>query len=309
MFFQSVERSPMKSLLKSAVLLTCLLICQSTVAQERGFETITFASNDGLEVTADLYAPHADKSTPFIVLCHQAGWSRGEYREIAPKLNELGFNCMAIDQRSGGTINEVANATLAKAQKDGKGTGFLDAQQDIVAALNHTRNEFAEGKVILWGSSYSAALSLVVAGEHSDLVDGVLAFAPGEYFVRFGKPKDFVQTSAAKIGCPAFITSAKNEFGRWEAIFESIDGDSKRKFVPETAGNHGSRALWEKFDDHGAYWKSVKAFLAQFAEQELEVQNSDDRAERSLVHNQLKSAIAESRESGKPIFAYVYDSV
>jgi hypothetical protein len=36
------------------------------------------------------------------------------------------------------------------------------------------------------------------------------------------------------------------------------------KFLPNSTGNHGSRALWEKFDDHDAYWKSVKEFLTQF---------------------------------------------
>lgn len=255
----------MKTNTKLATVLFGLMIsCSAIVAQDKDFETISFASGDGLEITADVYAPHDDKATPLIVLCHQAGWSRGEYREIAPKLNELGFNCMAIDQRSGGSVNEVANLTLAKAEEAELETGFLDAQQDIVAALQHARAELAEGKVILWGSSYSAALSLVIAGEHNDLVDGVLAFAPGEYFVRFGKSDDFVQSSAAKIAAPAFITSAKNELGRWEAIFDSIEGNQKQKFVPETAGNHGSRALWEQFDDHDAYWESVKGFLKQF---------------------------------------------
>jgi pimeloyl-ACP methyl ester carboxylesterase len=252
------------STFRIALAVVCLVLCNTLAAQDREFETISFPSTDELSITADVYAPHEDKTTPFIVLCHQAGWSRGEYREIAPKLNELGFNCMAIDQRSGGAVNKVANATLAAAEEAGAETGFLDAQQDIVSALKYTRVELAEGKVILWGSSYSAALSLVIAGDHNELVDGVLAFAPGEYFVRFGKAKDFVQSSAAKIAAPAFITSAKNEFGRWEAIYNSIEGDAKQKFVPETAGNHGSRALWEQFSDNEAYWASVKTFLAQF---------------------------------------------
>lgn len=260
----------MYRLTKSLVypLLAMFWIAGALPAQDdQAYKPISFTSEDGLEISADLYAPHEAKDTPFIVLCHQAGWSRGEYREIAPKLNKLGFNCMAIDQRSGGGINDVANETLARAQKADKDTQFLDAQQDIVAALNHARKERATGKVILWGSSYSAALSLVIAGENNDLVDGVMAFAPGEYFVRFGKPKNWVQASASKIADPCFITSAKNEWGRWQAIFESIPQE-KQKFVPDTAGNHGSRALWEKFDDHPAYWASVEKFLAQFTDSE-----------------------------------------
>ena len=213
----------------------------------QAFKSLEFGSEDGLKISADLYSNVKGENVPFIVLCHQAGWSRGEYREIGPKLNKLGFNCMAIDQRSGGAVNEVKNETLARAKKGDKETNFTDAEQDMLAALKFARKENPKSKIILWGSSYSSALALRIAGEQPELVDGVLAFAPGEYFERFGKPKDWITSSAKKIMVPAFITSAKDEAPKWEAIYEAIPGDSKAKFIPETAGNHGSRALWEKF--------------------------------------------------------------
>ena len=173
-------------------LLFMAMASHSINAQEKEanepFRTITFESKDGLEITADLYNPHEDISAPFIVLCHQAGWSRGEYREIAPKLNAMGFNCMAIDQRSGGAVNDVDNETLKKAKEAEKKTTFVDAEQDMIAAVEFAREEFADGKVILWGSSYSSALALLIAGNNEGLVDGVMAFAPGEYFERFERP-------------------------------------------------------------------------------------------------------------------------
>ncbi|MEM7315460.1 MAG: alpha/beta hydrolase [Planctomycetota bacterium] len=228
-----------------------------------GYETIKFESADGLPITGDLYLKH-DKKAPFILLCHQAGWSRGEYREIAPKLNKLGFNCLAIDQRSGKAINGVANETVSAAKAAGKPTEFLDAEQDIVAALKHVRKKYASGKLILWGSSYSSALALRIVGMNKGIADGVMSFAPGEYFVRFGKPEDFIKQGASKLTVPVFITSAKNEYPRWQEIFASIPSKSKSKFVPTTDGNHGSRALFERFEDHGAYWKAVNAFLKPF---------------------------------------------
>jgi len=239
--------------MRSGAFLACLAVAllsnlgcsqDSDAKQKAAFETQEFASGDGLTITADLYIVNQNKGTPFIVLCHQAGWSRGEYRQIAPKLNALGFNCMAIDQRSGGAINGVKNETHLKAK-----------------AANQKTD-----KVILWGSSYSSALALRIAGEHPDLLDGVLAFAPGEYFRQSGKPANWIETSAKKIADPAFITSAKKETGSWKDIFEAIPGDAKAQFVPKTAGNHGSRALWEKFDDHTDYWNSVTAFLGQFTQ-------------------------------------------
>lgn len=226
-------------------------------------KTVTFESLDGVTITADLYRADADPKTPMIVLCHQAGWSRGEYREIAPRLNRLGFNCLALDQRSGGQVNEVPNQTAVAAERANQPTGFVDAEQDIRAALRWVRPEQAQGPVLLWGSSYSAALALRIAGEHPDLVDGVLAFSPGEYFTRFGQPQDWIRRSAAKIECPVFITSALGEANRWQPIYASISSE-KQKFVPETNGNHGSRALWSEFDDSGAYWQAVESFLSPF---------------------------------------------
>ena len=241
-----------------------LFVTNTALAQNDAYKTISFEAQDGLQVTADLYMKHEDKAKPFIVLCHQAGWSRGEYREIAPKLGEMGFNCMAIDQRSGKGVNSVDNETSKRAAAAGKGTAFLDAEQDMVAALDHARKNYAQGKLILWGSSYRAALTLRIAGEHADKVDGALSFAPGEYFKRFGKPADYVAQSAAKIKSPVFITSAKNEYENWKSIFDAISIEEKTKFIPKSSGNHGSRALWKQFDDSSDYWKAAGAFLKKF---------------------------------------------
>ena len=141
-------------------------------------QTINFLSKDGLELTADLYIPYTN-SAPLIVLFHQARWSRGEYQEIAPKLNVLGFNCMAVDLRSGGEVNGVQNASFIKAQQEMKPTRYVDAYQDIEAAVSYAKEYYATGKVIVWGSSYSSALVLKYAGDHLDKVDAVLSFSPG----------------------------------------------------------------------------------------------------------------------------------
>jgi alpha-beta hydrolase superfamily lysophospholipase len=223
-------------------------------------EQISFPSNDGISLTADLYMMH-DKSAPFIVLFHQARWSRGEYLEIAPKLNMLGYNCMAVDLRSGGEVNNVKNLSYLAAEKAMKPTQFVDAYQDIDAAMKYAGKYFAEGKLIIWGSSYSSALSLRYAGDNPDTIDGVLSFSPGEYFRNQGKTKTYIAEGAANISKPTFITSAKGEKNGWWNIYEQIPGDQKKYFLPQSAGNHGSKALWSKFGDSIQYWEAVEEFL------------------------------------------------
>ena len=170
---------------------------------------------------------------------------------------------MAIDQRSGKAVNGVQNETARRAANSGKETTFVDALQDVRAALRYARKHHARRSLIAWGSSYSAALVLVVSAQHPDLVDATLSFAPGEYFARFGKSKTWVRDAATKIQKPVFITSAEHEGDNWAAIFAAIpDGVRKRSYLPTTKGQHGSRALWKQFADSEGYWTAVQAFLA-----------------------------------------------
>jgi len=242
--------------MKNLFFLIALLFFTQVSAQKK----ITFKASDGLEITADLYINNSEDS-PFIILFHQARSSRGEYLEIAPKLNKLGFNCIAIDQRSGGAVNEVVNETHQRAEEQKLGTKYIDVEVDINSSIDYIKKVYPKAKkLIIWGSSYSSALVLKIGGDRND-VDAILSFAPGEYFEDMGKPADYVTESAKNILVPVFITSMKSEKPNWWSIYEVIPSIGKDYFIPKTDGQHGSRALWEKFPEHKNYWKSVEAFL------------------------------------------------
>ncbi len=235
-----------------------LLIIINTISYAK--EVVTFPSLDGVRITADLYMDSNDTNRPFILLFHRAGWSRGEYEEIAPKLNKLGYNCMAIDQRSGDSVNLIDNQTKAEAQKRGKSTTYLEAVKDIKAALVYARKHFAKGKLIAWGSSYSAALVIEIVGNNNSLADAVLSFSPGEYFVRYGKSSHWIADAASRLKVPIFITSAKKEASSWRDIFNAIRSP-KQSYIPPKGGHHGSEALWSEYPTSKGYWKAVEKFL------------------------------------------------
>ena len=249
---------------KFTTYLLLALLFITTASSANATETISFKSADTLLITADRYTPHSSDTAPLIVLFHQAGSSRGEYNEIAPKLNKLGFNCIAVDLRSGEYSRGKDNETAIRAGKQNLPTSYADALPDIIAALKYARKNYANSKIIAWGSSYSAALVLKVAGDRPELIDGVLAFSPGEYFSHVGKSKTWIRESAKNIKAPTFITSARSEAADWAPIYEVIDTASRRSFIPETTGKHGSKALWEKYDDSTAYWQAVTEFLDRY---------------------------------------------
>ncbi len=253
----------MSSLFAVGILVTIVNIFVGIVTAKEA-ESLTFPSADGLQVTADVYLTNNAEKRPFIVLFHQAKWSRGEYRETAPRLNRLGYNCLAVDLRSGNKVAGVTNMTALKAREKGKQTRFVDAMQDMVAALNYVKETYNPPRLLMLGSSYSAGLALKVAGDNPGLVDGVMAFSPAEYFVKNGMSHTWVLESAKNISVPVFITSARKEKNRWTELYNAVNTDTKLSFVPNTAGKHGSRALWNKYPDSEEYWNMLEQFLKSY---------------------------------------------
>lgn len=237
------------------LLLSLLLISIKSYSSE----LISIPSEDGISISADLYMSHSEEA-PVIVLFHQANWSRGEYLEIAPELNLMGYNCLAVDLRSGGAVKGIENQTKKNALRVMKPTQYIDALADMRAAIKYAKEYLTTSEVIVWGSSYSASLALNLAGSMKE-VDAVLSFSPGEYFTSQGKSNDFIATSASSIKVPVFITSARDEKESWWKIYNGIATETKTYYLPDTVGNHGSRALWSTFSDSSGYWKAVKSFL------------------------------------------------
>lgn len=226
------------------------------VAPSNAKDAVSFKAADGVTIHGDYYAGR-DSGDPLILAFHQASSGRAEYNDIAPLLVDQGFAVLAIDQRSGGTYNGQENETA----KGAAGTYWVhaDALPDLEAALLWARQKQPAGKILVWGSSYSAALAIVLAGEHPE-ISGVLSFSPAEYFD--GKPS--VREAAAKVRVPVFITSSNREAPATRQIFEATASADKTQFVPEGAGFHGSRTLLPKTKATEEYWKAIDAFLAKF---------------------------------------------
>lgn len=251
----------------SIVFLVCSFLVSAVAVfpqQVQPTETVHFPSRDSLQITADIYRS-TNAEAPWLILCHQARWSRGEYRSTAGWFVSLGYHCIAVDLRSGGEVNNVQNETYQRAVKEKKATGYLDALQDIEAAIGYVRSRFSPSRLILVGSSYSASLALLLAGTESPPIDGVIAFSPGEYFTRFGKPPDFITRCIPKIPIPAFIACAAEERAACEAFRKAANPEQKIQFfIPEIDGAHGSRALWPEFPQYRAYRAAVKEFLTRW---------------------------------------------
>lgn len=212
---------------------------------------ITLTAKDGVKIFGAYYQAATPKA--IILLFHQAGSNKSEYATIAPRLVTAGYSALAIDQRSGGEDFGAVNETVKAL---GKETSFSAAKADLEAALDWASDK--KLPVIIWGSSYSAALVYELAAENPDRITAALAFSGGDYL---GSRR--VPNAAAKITMPLFATAPKNEISEMRPILESAPSLNKTFFVAKTPGVHGSSTLIPSENPKGSEetWVAVLAFL------------------------------------------------
>jgi dienelactone hydrolase len=214
---------------------------------------VTLRAEDGLKVSGLYY--RSTRARAIILLFHQAGSGKGEYATIAPRLVATGFSALAIDQRSGGSLFGP-NETVGRL---GREATYLEAKKDLAGALAWARSNRLP--VILWGSSYSAALVFEIAAEHPGEASAVLAFSPGEY-LGSGSP---VANSAARVSVPIYVTSSasRDEIEAARRILAGSPSANKVQYAP-AIGVHGASTLIAARDPGGAAdnWRHVLAFLS-----------------------------------------------
>jgi len=238
----------MKRYLLSLLLLSLVI---TTLAQEK----VTFKASDGLTITADLYQINPDR--PFIILLHQGGYSRGEYKQIARKLLKFGYNCLAVDLRSGGEVNYIQNQTALRAVQKAVANDFLSARTDIEAAIGWVQQR-NDKPVVLFGSSFSASLSLLIAKDNPN-VKAVITFSPGEFF----NPKISVKDSISGLNKPVFAAASNREYSYLKELLSLVPSINKSIFAPSKGGEHGSKALWNNNPNHQEYWLALTMFFSK----------------------------------------------
>ncbi len=219
-------------------------------------EAVTFPAGDGLKVRGDLYL--RDNSLPFIILCHQAASNRSEFYEIAPRLLNLEYNCLAIDLRAGGKVGFTENETALQAAAKKVPADMLDARSDVSAAIDFVQH-LNRKPVILLGSSCSASLCLLMA-RNDQRIQAVVALSPGEYF----QPRINMEEEIRGFGKPLFISGTQSEYSYLQRMTSHLQPGSFTLFKPEKSqGEPGTRALSQEGEARDEYWFALLLFFKE----------------------------------------------
>jgi len=130
----------------------------------RSFSTISFPSRDGLSLSA-WYLPGEDSKPP-IVFAHGLFRNRQEVREIACRMNELGYPGLLFDFRNHGMSSKGAT-TLGRLER-----------LDILGAIDFLKKTHGVDQVFLLGISMGAVSSILAANENPDSIAGIIADSP-----------------------------------------------------------------------------------------------------------------------------------
>lgn len=222
--------------------------CTPETTQTRVIETIATTTVDGVTIYGEPYFGDLDNTNPLILLFHQGGSNgRGEYAQLTPWLNEAGFRAIAWDQRSGGETYGENNRTVDNLQGEVP-TEYCDTYADLNAALNYVIAEHLAEQVIVWGSSYSAALVFRLAAEHPEEISGLLAFSPAS-----GGPMVDCRARlwADEISVPMAVFRPASEMERESSVEQKdILEAAGASFHVIEQGIHGSSMLLDARTEH-----------------------------------------------------------
>jgi predicted alpha/beta superfamily hydrolase len=149
----------------------------------------------------------------------------------------------------------VTNGTKLLAAEKGLPTGYLDAKPDIEAAIEYAYALNNKTPIILFGSSYSASLCLLISTE-TNKIKATIAFSPGE-FLKGLKLNEEIRS----LDKPTFVTSSKKEIEQVAALMKNVKPEFVEHFKPAVEGFHGSKTLWKSVPGYETFWKQLERFL------------------------------------------------
>lgn len=140
-------------------------------------EEIILTTKDGVQIYADYYKGQRPDS-PGVVLLHMMPETKESWRDFALKLQEVGFQSLAIDFRGHGKSTEKNNEVLDyKIFSDNEHKQKIHDTEEAVRFLIN-RNNPAPKILFFAGASIGANIALQYMSEHTRIKGGAL-LSPG----------------------------------------------------------------------------------------------------------------------------------
>ena len=217
-------------------LLFCLLILVIPAFPLAGQKAkdVSLETSDGVKIAATWYP--GDRGKPGLVLIHQLGHNRSDWRSFAFDCQEKGYYVLAIDLRGHGQSTEGKNGRKLDFQKFTE-TDYGDMKFDVAAGVQWLLKEGSADpkKIGIVGASIGANHALLFAATGKTPIKTVVLLSPGIEYRGVN------------------VTSAAQRYAG-TALFVAMTGDEYSvRSSKELAQSAGSNAAVKIFSgkDHG----------------------------------------------------------
>ncbi len=203
---------------------------------------ISLTTKDEVKIAADLYS--VDNAVGWLVLVHMMPATKESYKDLAARLQRLGYESVAIDLRGHGESDGGPNGYLNFSDVDNQKSIL-----DLEAATSYLIQErgAAPDKISFIGASIGANLSLQYISENPELKNVILLSAGLDY--RGIKTEPLVKNLEA--GQKVFFVSAKDDDNNAEEsqkLFDLTPAGVEKKIKIYDSGGHGTDILGNQSD-------------------------------------------------------------
>lgn len=198
---------------------------------------ISLTTKDGIKIAADLY--EVENPLGWLVLTHMMPATKESYKDLAVRLQRLGYESMAIDLRGHGESDAGPNGYLNFSDvQHQKGILDLEAAFDYLMGNRKATND----KVFFIGASIGANLSLQYISQHPECKTAILLSAGLNYHGIETEPL----VKSLKAGQKVFFISAKDDDDNAEEnqkLFDLMPVGAENKIKIYDSGGHGTNIL------------------------------------------------------------------
>lgn len=213
-------------------------------ADKHGYKTmekIYFITKDGVKIVADLYS--VSNPIGWLVLSHMMPATKESYSDLAQRLQNLGYESLAIDLRGHGESDGGPNGFTQFSDSEHQKSIFdLEASVDY---LIKNRGAVAE-KISFIGASIGANLSLQYISEHPEYKTAILLSAGLNYKGIKTEP----MVKKLKVGQKILFVGAKddersggNNVEMNQKLYDLTPAGIEKKIQIYDSGGHGTDIL------------------------------------------------------------------
>jgi len=224
----------------------------SSQFQPLPMEKVSLTTSDNIKIAADLYG--VKNPVGFLVLVHMMPSAKESYTDLAERLQNLGYESLAIDLRGHGESDDGPNGYL----------NFSDSQHqksifDLEAAADYLikNREASPDKIYFIGASFGANLVLQYISEHSEHKTAILLSAGLNY--RGVKTEPLIKN--LKIEQKVFFVSSRDDDSNTQEnqkLYDSVAAGSQKKIQIYDSGGHGTDLLKSQPDLIGLIAEFIK---------------------------------------------------